>query len=172
MAFDYDKLYGESRDALGKPTALFVSFFEQLERQNARILDVDCGQGRDAIFIARRGHRVVGVDISQNGIRDLMEVAAKKTLPIEGIVADIATYEPDGLFDIVLIDRTLHMLARQERLSVLRRLLDHVEKNGWVLIADETSNIDDFKEVVSAHQADWHTDLSQRGNLFLRRSGR
>jgi SAM-dependent methyltransferase len=169
MAYDYDKLYGETRDALGEPTAIFVDFFDQLEQQGVRVLDIGCGQGRDAIFIARKGHRVVGVDISQNGIRDLKEVAARENLPIEGVVADIAAYEPDRLFDIVLIDRTLHMLARQERLSVLGRLLNHVDQQGWVLIADETSNIDDFKGVVSEHPADWQTDFSRCGNLFLRR---
>ena len=170
MAYDYDKLYGETRDALGEPTAIFVKFFDQLEQHDVRVLDVGCGQGRDAVFIARKGHRVVGVDISQNGIRDLRAVAARENLPVEGVVADIVAYEPDGLFDIVLLDRTLHMLARQDRLSVLGRLLDHVDKQGWVLIADESSNIGDFKSVVSEHPANWQTDLSQRGNLFLRRS--
>ena len=170
MAYDYDKLYGETRDALGQPTAIFVDFFDELKQQEVRVLDVGCGQGRDAVFIARKGHRVVGVDISQNGIRDLREVAARENLPIEGVVADIVSYEPDGLFDIVLIDRTLHMLPRQERLSTLGRLLEHVEKEGWVLISDETNSIKDFKSVVSEHPANWHTDLCQRGNLFLRRS--
>jgi cyclopropane fatty-acyl-phospholipid synthase-like methyltransferase len=54
-------------------------------------LDVGCGQGRDALFIAIKGHRVVGMDISANGIRDLKDVASRENLPIEGIVADILT---------------------------------------------------------------------------------
>lgn len=169
MAYDYDKLYGETRDALGKPTAIFVDFFNEFEMEAARVLDVGCGQGRDAIFIARKGHSVVGVDISHNGIRDLNDAAVRENLPIEGVVADIVSYEPDGLFDIILIDRTLHMLDRQDRLSVLGRLLDHVEKHGWVLIADEPSNIEDFTQLVSEHAASWHTALSKRGNLFLQR---
>ncbi len=169
MTYDYDKLYGETRDALGEPTSNFVNFFDRLERQDVRVLDVGCGQGRDAIFIARKGHRVVGVDISRNGIRDLKDVAARENLSIEGIVADIASYKPDGSFDIVLIDRTLHMLPRQARLSALKTMLDHVSKQGWLLIADEVSNIEDFEIVVSEHPADWKTELSQRGMLFLRR---
>ena len=170
MAYDYDKLYGETRDALGEPTSIFVDFFDQLEHQNVRVLDVGCGQGRDAIFIARKGHRVVGVDISRNGIQDLNEVAARENLSIEGVVADVASYEPDGLFDIVLIDRTLHMLTREIRLDTLKTMLDHVSKTGWILIADEVSNIEDFEHVVSAHCADWKTEMSERGNLFLRRA--
>jgi len=76
MSYNYDKLYGETRDALGAPTSIFVDFFDQFDRTNVRVLDVGCGQGRDAIFIARKDHRVVGVDISPNGIRDLQDVAA------------------------------------------------------------------------------------------------
>lgn len=169
MAYDYDKLYGETPNALGKPTPVLADFFNQLDQENSRVLDVGCGQGRDAIFIARLGHRVVGVDISCNGIRDIKGVAGQESLPIEAVVADVATYEPKGVFDVILIDRTLHMLARPTRLATLERLLDHVSQTGWLLIADEPSNIDDFKTVLANHKADWKTELSKRGCLFSRR---
>jgi SAM-dependent methyltransferase len=170
MAYDYDKLYGETRDALGQPTSIFVDFFDQLDQQNMRVLDVGCGQGRDALFIARNGHRVVGVDISTNGICDLKDIATRENLRIEGVVADIATYNPDGVFDVILIDRTLHMLDLPVQLSVLKMLLDHVSRNGWLLIADEASNIERFETAVSVHEANWTTETSHRGYLFFRRS--
>ena len=170
MAYNYDKLYGETPNALGDPTPIFVDFFDKLDQQNCRVLDVGCGQGRDAIFIARQGHAVVAVDISPNGIRDLKDVAAHENLPIEGVVADIAAYTPDGGFDIILIDRTLHMLARPTRRAVLNTMCDHVNKNGWLLIADEAANIEDFKAIFCAHIATWRTEVSRRGYLFMRRS--
>ena len=43
MAYNYDKLYSETPDALGKPTQVFVDFFDQFERKYARVLDVGCG---------------------------------------------------------------------------------------------------------------------------------
>jgi 2-polyprenyl-3-methyl-5-hydroxy-6-metoxy-1,4-benzoquinol methylase len=169
MSYDYDKLYGETRDALGQPTAIFVDFFDQLDQQNVRVLDVGCGQGRDAVFIAQKGHRVVGVDISANGIRDLNDVADKKNLHIEGVVADISTFVPDGSFDVILVDRTLHMLDQPIQIAVLKTLLDHVNAGGWVLIADEKSNIAGFKAAVLAHAVDWRTHVSRAGYLFLQR---
>ena len=58
MAYDYDKLYRSTPRALGEPTELFVDFFKHQAEESLRVLDVGCGQGRDALFIARMGHCV------------------------------------------------------------------------------------------------------------------
>ncbi len=170
MAYDYDKLYGDTPNALGGPATLFTTFFDAFDQQNARVLDVGCGQGRDALFVARRGHRVVGVDLSPNGIRDMQTVAEREGLAIEGIVADLVTFHPDGVFDVVVIDRTLHMLSQADQCAVLKVLLDHVDVKGWVLISDEKSNISGFRDVIAAHESDWCTEHANAGNLFVRRS--
>lgn len=170
MTYDYDKLYGETRDALGQPTSVFVEFFDQFDQSKARVLDVGCGQGRDALFIARLGHSVVGVDISPNGIHDLNAAATKDDLAIEGVVADVSDYTPEGKFDVVLVDRTLHMLPKPARLSVLQRLLDHVNEGGWVLIADEKSNMRDFVTVFANSKFEWTTQLDKQGYLFVHRA--
>lgn len=113
---------------------------------------------------------VVGVDISANGIRDFLAAAAKEHMVVEGIVADITTYTPEGKFDVILIDRTLHMLPKEQRLSVLNRLCDHVDENGWVLIADDASNIDGLKHIVSSHPLNWTIQTPRRGYLFAHRT--
>lgn len=170
MTYDYDKLYGETRNALGPPAAVFVEFFDRFDGRNARVLDVGCGQGRDALFIARRGHAVVGVDISPNGIREMERMARSEGLDVQGVVADIACYQPEGVFDVVLVDRTLHMLPKISRLIVVNELLNHVGDAGWLLIADEPSNIPDFETAVSNHRSDWTTELRKGGHLFVRRN--
>lgn len=169
MAYDYDALYETTPQALGEPTRIFVEFFERQKGVALRVLDIGCGQGRDALFIARMGHHVTGVDISPHGIRDLTEAASSENLDIEGHAADIVSFVPEGLFDVILIDRTLHMLPEKERLEVLERLIGFVPKGGWVLIADERVNIKGFKNVIAASAEVWTTELEAGGNLFLRR---
>lgn len=170
MAYNYDRLYDETPNALGEPTPVFVDFFDQFEPEGVRVLDVGCGQGRDALFIARQGHTVVGVDVSPNGVRDLVAAAGKEKLAEEGVVADITAYKPEGKFGVILIDRTLHMLPKAPRLFVLEQLLDHVDEFGWILIADEASNISDFEDVISRHRFDWEPVVAKRGYLFVRRT--
>lgn len=170
MAYSYDNLYGSTAQALGEPTQVFVDFFEQQKGKSLRVLDIGCGQGRDALFIARMGHSVVGIEISPNGVRDMINAANKENLDIEGIVADIGTFTPSGEFDVVLFDRTLHMLPEKERLDVLGRFLGIVPKGGWVLIADERSNMKGFKDVFASSLEDWQSRLDERGTLFFRRS--
>jgi len=169
MAYNYDALYGEHPNALGEPTKAFADFFAARSAKAMRVLDIGCGQGRDALFIARAGHNVVGVDLSPMGIRDLVTAAKEEDLPIEGIVADVSTFVPEGSFDILLIDRTLHMLDEAPRLAALARLIPCVVPDGWALIADERSNMDGFKAVFASHEANWQIETDKKGLLFLRR---
>tara|TARA_B110000285_G_scaffold230282_1_gene296595 strand:+ start:828 stop:1346 length:519 start_codon:yes stop_codon:yes gene_type:complete len=170
MAYDYDKLYADQPDALGAPTTAFVVFFETFERQNARILDVGCGQGRDALFIGRIGHRVVGIDMSVHGVRDMFAAAKDENLAITGDVANITTYSPSGMFDVVLIDRTLHMLPKAAQRDVLTKLIGHVTPNGWLLIADEASNMQAFRDVLTASDQTWTIVKDGKGYLFAKQA--
>lgn len=167
MAYDYDKLYSSERNALGEPTDKFVKFFETYRPKSARVLDVGCGQGRDALFIARLGHRVVGVDVSPSGIAGLAADSEREHLGIVATVADITEFEPEGLFDIILIDRTLHMLDADNRQLVLTRLIQHIAQSGRLLIADEKINMSGFKAVLDACGRDWRIIDEKGGFLFV-----
>lgn len=169
MPYNYDALYAETPNALGAPTQVIVDFFAGYDGPSLRILDIGCGQGRDAVFLGKLGHSVTGVDLSPHGIADLIATAEAEDLPITGIVADITAFTPDGVFDVILIDRTLHMLDRAPRLEVLQRLLGHVAADGQLLIADEASNIADFVAVCEADRSTWATLLQKNGYLFLQK---
>ncbi|MCK7614544.1 class I SAM-dependent methyltransferase [Roseibium sediminicola] len=169
MAYDYDELYRTTPYALGEPTGVIADFFKQLDAGSLSVLDIGCGQGRDALFLARMGHSVLGVDLSSHGIDQLLTDARREKLSIEGVVADLAQYCPDRMFDVVLIDRTLHMLNEAERHGALARLLNAVKSGGWLLIADERSNLPGFQNVLAEHGADWRPHTAKRGYLFVQR---
>jgi len=169
MATNYEDFYRENRHGLGEPTKEFVAFFDDYEKENATVLDVGCGQGRDALFIARLGHAVTAIDLSPSGIRDLQVDAVSEGLAIKSEVVDIRAFESEDRFDVILIDRTLHMLAPDERIAVLKNLLSLSKPKTHLLIADERSNIPAFKTALDASEWDWISTLERRGFLFVQR---
>ena len=70
-----------------------LGFFENYDDECATVHDSGCGQGRDALFIARKGHSVLGVDTAQTGIEQLLEEAESKKLAVDGVITDITNYE-------------------------------------------------------------------------------
>jgi SAM-dependent methyltransferase len=73
-----------------KPSANQLLIDEVKHRAPGDALDLLMGQGRNALYLARRGWRVTGIDISEIGLRIAREAAAKERLAIETICADIA----------------------------------------------------------------------------------
>ena len=54
-----------------------------------RALDVACGDGRDALFLARHGYEVDAVDVSDVAIDALRAAATERRLPIHPYAADL-----------------------------------------------------------------------------------
>ncbi len=77
-------------------------------------LDLACGEGRNAVWLATRGWDVTGVDFSEVGLTKAVGLAeasgvAERT---RWVCADVTTWEPDGRFDLVVV-MYLHLVAPQ-----------------------------------------------------------
>src|SRR5262245_4276900 len=66
------------------PSAFLQDVVQDL--RPGRALDIGMGQGRNALFLASAGWKVTGIDISDEGIRQAREAAAKRKLSIETIL--------------------------------------------------------------------------------------
>ncbi len=64
-------------------------------------LDLACGEGRNAIWLARHGWSVTAVDYSSVGIEKAKKLAGDTE--VEWVVADVTTYEPGKTYDLVVI---------------------------------------------------------------------
>ena len=164
---DYEKIYQTNPAACGEPFAVFVDFFKSYPHKNATVLDLGCGQGRDAVFIGRLGHSVHAVDISPSGIAQLVKMAAQENLAIHGETADIVTYQPQQTYAVVLLDRVIHMLATDDKIDVLKKASAAVESSGYLLIADTPSNLPLFDTFFDS--PNWNIVLKQKGFRFLQK---
>lgn len=69
-----------------------------------RALDLACGEGRNAIWLATRGWQVTGVDFSRVGLERARKLADERSVVVEWVEADVTRWEPDaGAFALVLV---------------------------------------------------------------------
>lgn len=130
-----------------------------------RILDLGCGQGRDALMAARMGHEVVGVDLSEIGISQMLEDA--EGLDITGVVSDVLSYRSRRKFDAVVLDRVLHLLLDDdERREALARAAALTKKNGVVLIADTPKHAPLIQSFFDDQPARWRPTKRTKNFLF------
>ena len=164
----YDAVYAEGPDALGPPFAEIINYFKGL-KPPMDVLDLGAGQGRDAVVIAQMGFRAHAVDISKVGLRDLDEKAKALSLNIETQWADLEEFTPKQGYDVLLADRTFHMLKPEQRHACLERCLAFANPMAHVLIVDERSNLPGLKTVFERDGASWQVTFENKGYLFLRK---
>ena len=90
---------------------------------NRRILDLGCGTGEHALFLASLGFEVTGVDVSPGQIEAARRSAEGQALFVEGDLRGIAALVPDGFGGAICLGNTVPNLADPEDLrSFLRGL--------------------------------------------------
>lgn len=68
------------------------------------MLDLGCGEGRNAIWLAVQGHDVTGVDVSDVAISRASAIAEEIGVPVTYLAADVQTWEPEPeSFDLVVL---------------------------------------------------------------------
>ena len=92
-------------------------------------LDLACGEGRNAIWLARQGWSVTGVDFSAVGIEKAKETA--RDTVVNWVVADATSYMPDRSFDLVLIVY-VHLDA-DDMVRLFRRAVDALAPGGTLI---------------------------------------
>ena len=156
MPVKYDEYYSAQDHALGPAMKDVVAFFQNLEAGQT-VSDVGVGQERDAIPLAQMGHRVIGIDLSSIGIEQLKNAAASQHFNIYAEVADLSTYSPTERLDIILFDRTLHMITNTiERENAFSRYLNFIQPQGHIVLIDERKNMAGFHACTDHHMDKWN----------------
>ncbi|WP_328540145.1 class I SAM-dependent methyltransferase [Streptomyces sp. NBC_00344] len=130
----WDARYRESeRIWSGDPNAALVR--ETTELKPGTALDLGCGEGADAIWLARRGWTVTATDISRVALGRAAEHAA--AAGVSGLIDfqqhDLGAGFPAGVFDLVSA-QFLHSHGDMPRERILREAVQAVAPGGVLLI--------------------------------------
>ncbi len=131
QAAEWDGRYGESAAMWsGRPNGRLVAEIADLDA--GRALDVGCGEGADAIWLAQRGWAVTAIDISEVAIDRARAAAGLVGATVEWVCGDaLQTVLPARSFDLVSFQYPA--LPKDAGEAAVRRLLDEVRPGGLLL---------------------------------------
>lgn len=135
---DWDARYA-SRDLVwGAGPNQFVAA-ELADLPPGAALDVACGEGRNALWLASRGWRATGVDFSTTGLQRAKRLAAEAELTerVEFVRGDVVRHLPEGPFDAVVV--AYLQLPAEQRRRAFRLAADRVASGGTLLVVGHDS---------------------------------
>jgi tellurite methyltransferase len=89
-----------------------------------KLLDIGCGEGRNALFFARNGYDVSAFDLSARGVEKTRILAEKTGVTMDVFADDLITYRLKEEFDILFSTGVLHYVPK----SIRRDLFDNYKK--------------------------------------------
>lgn len=95
-----------------------------------RLLDIGCGEGKDAVFLAKCGYAVTALDLSEVGLDKAKRLAEHNKVNVGFFRADILDYRPDREFDIIFSSGVFHFIPQTKRKELCDSLKEHTADGG------------------------------------------
>jgi tellurite methyltransferase len=95
-----------------------------------KLLDIGCGEGRNAVFFARNGYIVSAFDASTVGVEKTKLLAAEAQVPIEVQVGDICRYQLKDQFDVLFSTGVLQYVLPELRDELFEDYRNHTIIGG------------------------------------------
>jgi tellurite methyltransferase len=154
-----------------EPSPMCLMVLEHLPpTRPLKLLDIGCGEGKDAVFFARCGYNVSAFDISEAGLEKTKRLADKANVNVHTFRANMWDYRLDEKYDVLFSSGVLHYIKPELRNEIMNDYKAHVNDNGIVAFHAFVSKPfippapdDDFHHLWKSGQLftcfhDWHIE--------------
>lgn len=128
-------------DHLGARVSDIEETFRLIKKSNPKVLEIGCGNGRDAEEILKRTNDYLGIDISE----ELIKLAKQKVPQGNFEVADIESFIFSNNLDIVFAFASLIHVDKESSALILEKIFNVLNAGGAVRISLKHSP--EYKEV-------------------------
>jgi len=115
----YDEWYAGKECYWGKkPSAIcdrVIEIIRPSRNFQPKLIDLGCGEGRNAVYFAKHGFDVVGLDISEVGLEKTRNYAEQEGVNVKTIKANITSFQLTETYDAIFSTGTLHFLPVKVR---------------------------------------------------------
>ena len=117
-----------------RPDEHLVKYFKIIQPSN--VLEIGCGNGRNAIYLAQKGCTVTAVDLSQQAIEWAREQADVQNVNIKFICENIFNLKLESQkFDYIYDSGCFHHLSPHRRVSYIQFINKYLKTNGYFSIS-------------------------------------
>lgn len=135
------KIISDLEDINIYPNSTGGSIWRKSHIKKSKILEVGCGEGQNAIYLARQGHLVDAFDLSQYGIAKLEHRCKLSNTQVNTFVADLTTYQFKQNYDMIICFGTLHFVAKDDWKKFINNAKKYTNIGGIHIIQIFTDTI-------------------------------
>jgi SAM-dependent methyltransferase len=131
----FDGAYRAEEGYFGShPEPILAGHLDALD-DGVRVLDIGCGQGRNALFLARTGFPVDALDPSPVAIQQVAKAAGDRDLPIRTILGTFQDLTPANAgYGAVLAFGLIPLLSRTEIIALVGAVTSALRSGGLVFV--------------------------------------
>jgi len=117
------------------PSGMCLKVLElQPPEKHIKILDIGCGEGKDAVFFARCGYDVSAFDISEAGLEKTKRLADKANVNVRTFRASLSDYRLEEKYDVLYSSGVLHYIKPELRDEIMSNYKANVNDKGIVAL--------------------------------------
>ena len=139
-----------------------------------RLLEIGCGEGRDAVFFARNGFEVTALDVTEAGLEKARRLAEANNVHVRYFQADLKHFRIKENYDVIYSSGVIHHILPEWRNELFEDYREHTVPGGfnafnvfvqkpYIPVPPDSDGDDDtwYSGELLRLYADWHVPVFQ-----------